>query len=223
MLVVTELLQAISVILACWAAIAAIDAWKREHIGKRQIDLAEQVLAKFFEIRDAISMIRSPISYSGEGSKREREEYEMEEDSKLLDRVYLIHERFEKKREVFNEFNVLKYKFLASFGKEHEAIFTDVVGTVNMIFSSAQILGTYYWKRQGRVKMSKEEFSKHLEEMQRHEGIYWEGFTEKDEIKERLMGILSRIEAVTRPCFDPPSTLYSRMTKRLWFHTKSNQ
>lgn len=45
-----NILQAISIILACWAVIAGIDAWKREFIGKRRIELAESLLAKFYEV-----------------------------------------------------------------------------------------------------------------------------------------------------------------------------
>jgi hypothetical protein len=39
-----------------------IGAWKRELIDKRQIELAEQALAKFLEIRDAVAFIRDPLS-----------------------------------------------------------------------------------------------------------------------------------------------------------------
>jgi len=214
---IAEILQAISVILACWAAIAAIDAWKREFIGKRKIELAESVLAKFYEIRDAISLIRNPFSYAGEGSSRPKGEYESKEDAGLFDRIYIVHERFEKKRDAFNEFHLLKYKFLTSFGKETESIFVDVNRVVNEIFASAHILGTYYWKRQGRVEMTKEEFAKHLEEMRKHEAIYWEMQDDKDEIKKRLAEILSRIESVVKPCFEPPLTLYSFITRKIQF------
>ena len=59
MIEVVSFAQAGAVVLACWAIISGIGAWKREFIGKRQIELAEQALAKFFEIKDAIAMIRS--------------------------------------------------------------------------------------------------------------------------------------------------------------------
>jgi hypothetical protein len=42
--------QAVAVISACWAIIAGVGAWKREFIGKRRIELAEQPLGKFFEV-----------------------------------------------------------------------------------------------------------------------------------------------------------------------------
>jgi hypothetical protein len=39
-----------------------IGAWKRELIDKRQIELAEQALGKFLEIRDAVAFIRDPLA-----------------------------------------------------------------------------------------------------------------------------------------------------------------
>ncbi len=65
--------QAVAVVSACWAIISGVGAWKREFIGKRQIELAEQLLSKFFEVRDAIAFIRSPVGSSGEGKSRKRD------------------------------------------------------------------------------------------------------------------------------------------------------
>lgn len=67
-----KIAQAVSVVAACWAIITGVGAWKREFIGKRKIELAEETLAAYFEIRDAIAFIRSPFSRSTEGSTRER-------------------------------------------------------------------------------------------------------------------------------------------------------
>lgn len=48
----TNIAQAVAIISACWAIISGIGAWKREFLGKRRIELAEEVLATFFEIKD---------------------------------------------------------------------------------------------------------------------------------------------------------------------------
>jgi len=143
--------QAVSVFAACWAIIAGIGAWKREFVGKRQIELAELVLAKFFEIRDAVTHIRNPFSRNDEGSTRQRGDYETSDETDLLNRGYIVIERYTKREAVFAEFNTLKYRFMASFGPETEEIFLDTNKTVHSIFSSARILATHYWKRQGRV------------------------------------------------------------------------
>ena len=87
---IATIAQAVAVIAACWAIISGVGAWKREFIGKRQIELAEQVLAKFFEVKDAISFIRNPFSSKEEGKSREKSERELENESELLNRGYIV-------------------------------------------------------------------------------------------------------------------------------------
>ncbi|MCC2644042.1 MAG: hypothetical protein K0S45_4455 [Nitrospira sp.] len=149
--------QAIAIISACWAIVSGVGAWKREFIGKRKIELAEEILAAYFEVKDAIAFIRSPWSTNTEGGTRKRASNETDEESRLLDRGYIVFERYESKKSVFIRFNTLKYKFMAMFGPESEKIFQDTNRTLNSIFSSASMLSNHYWQRQGRVKMESDE------------------------------------------------------------------
>ena len=216
MIELATIAQAVSVFAACWAIISGIGAWKREFIGKRQIELAEQVLAKFFEIRDAVSFIRNPFSHNDEGSTRQRGDHENSEQTKLLNRGYIVVERYAKKEAAFAEFSTLKYRFMASFGAPTEEIFTETNCVLNSIFVSAQMLGTHYWQRQGRVPMAADEFRKHLDEMHRHEGIFWDIGTETDEIRIKLNAIQAKLDAAVKPCFQEPVSSYSFFTKK-WF------
>ena len=178
--------QAIAIISACWAIVSGVGAWKREFIGKRKIELAEEILAAYFEVKDAIAFIRSPWSTNTEGSTRKRASNETDEESRLLDRGYIVFERYESKKSVFIRFNTLKYKFMAMFGPESEKIFQDTNRTLNSIFSSASMLANHYWQRQGRVKMESDEFQKHLDEMHKHEGIFWDQSDDEDEIRKKI-------------------------------------
>jgi len=208
--------QAIAIISACWAIISGVGAWKREFIGKRKIELAEETLATFFEIKDAIAFIRNPWSSGTEGSTRKRAPHEIEAESQLLDRGYIVFERYESKKDIFVRFNTLKYKFMAVFGTETETIFQDTNKTLNSIFSSANMLATHYWQRQGRVKMEPDEFQKHLDEMHKHEGIFWDRYNENDELRSQLATTQQALEKVTKPCFEEPMKSYVMLTKR-WF------
>ena len=176
--------------------------------------MAELVLAKFFEIRDAVAQILNPFSQKDEGSTRERGNYETQAETDILNRGFIVIERYTKRETVFAEFNTLKYRFMASFGPETEEIFLETNKTVHSIFSSARILATHYWKRQGRVHMEGAEFQKHLDEMHKHEGIFWETGDENDEIKLRLNAIQAKLEAAVAPCFKEPISLYTLFTKR---------
>ena len=77
---IADVITAVSVAIAAIAFVAGISAWKREFIGKRRIELAEDVLALFYETQDAIREIRNPASFSGEGKTRKRDENEREEE-----------------------------------------------------------------------------------------------------------------------------------------------
>ncbi|GAB3547547.1 hypothetical protein GCM10027343_26820 [Noviherbaspirillum agri] len=216
MIEIATIAQAISIATACWAIISGIGAWKREFIGKRQIELAEQVLAKFFEVKDAIAFIRNPFSSSDEGMSREKRAGESAEESELLDRGYIVVERYTKKESIFADFNTFKYKFMASFGPQTEQIFVDKNKALNSIFISARMLATHYWQRQGRMSIENDEFQKHLDEMHRHEGIFWDIGSDDDEIRLQLKAIQKRLEAATASCFQEPMSTFSLLTRK-WF------
>lgn len=216
MIELATIAQMVAVISASWAIISGVGAWKREFIGKRQIELAEQVLAKFFEVKDAIVYIRNPFSSSDEGKTRQRLDGETTAESELLDRGYIVVERYSKKENIFADFNTLKYKFMASFGPETEQIFIDTNKALNSIFISARMLATHYWQRQGRVQMENDEFQKHLDEMHRHEGIFWDIGSDTDEIRVQLKTIQDKLEKATASCFQEPMSTFKILTKK-WF------
>jgi hypothetical protein len=211
---IATIVQSIAVISACWAIISGVGAWKREFIGKRQIELAEQVLAKFFEVKDAIAFIRSPHARFDEGKSRKRSDGETREASELLDRAYIVVERYEKRQNIFTEFNILKYKCIASFGSAVENIFVDTNKALNSISISAHMLGSYYWQQQGYMLAEEERIQKFIDEMHHHESIFWEMGSEADVIRKQLEDIQARLEAITAPCFREPMTLYSILTKQ---------
>ena len=78
------------------------------------------------------------------------------------------------------------------------------------------MLATHYWQRQGRVKMEADEFQKHLDEMHRHEGIFWDTFNDEDEIRNQLKAIQAKLEAVIKSCFEEPMKTYTIFTTK-WF------
>jgi hypothetical protein len=213
MIEIATIAQAVAVISACWAIISGVGAWKREFIGKRKIEAAEETLAVFFEINDGIAFIRNPWSSGDEGKSRNRATHETEAKAQLLDRGYVVFERYESKKDIFVRFNTLKYMFMAVFGPETENIFKE---TLNSIFTSANMLSTHYWQRQGHVKMQADEFQKHLDEMHKHEEIFWDRYNKNDEVRNQLAEIQRKLEHVTQPCFEESMKTYTIFTTK-WF------
>ena len=77
---ISTLLSAIATIFAAFlsagaaifvsgVAIYGIKSWRKEFKGKRDIELAEEVLELFYKAEDAITAIRSPLGYTSEGQR----------------------------------------------------------------------------------------------------------------------------------------------------------
>ena len=94
------IIQAISVVVAAASVTFAVTAWRREYTGKRNIELAEEVLALFYQARDVIAYIRSPFSFSGEGTTRPAPDNETPDEKRINNQVYVVFERYNKNKEV---------------------------------------------------------------------------------------------------------------------------
>ena len=73
---ISQFFQSVSIIVASLAAVYGFDAWRREFIHKRRVELAELVLELFYKARDVIFEIRSPFGYAREGATRRADEDE---------------------------------------------------------------------------------------------------------------------------------------------------
>ena len=196
-----QYITAISVVIAALSFVAGISAWKREFVGKRRIELAESVLALFYEAEDAIREIRSPFAGLDEGKTRQRGQNESEEVSSLLDQAYVVFERYQKREQLFSQLKATRYRFMAAFGADASKPWGELDGAVRKILVAARMLGTYYWPRQGRVAMSEDEFKRHLEEMHRHEAVFWS--VGDDEIAESVHAAISQVEEITTRAMTP--------------------
>jgi hypothetical protein len=145
-----------------------------------------------------VRRIRNPW-HGDEGKTRKPTAYESSAKKELLDRAYVVVERFEKEREIFNKLDTIRYRFMARFGSNTNQPFDDLRSIMNDIFISANRLGNHYWPRQGMVPMAEDEFKKHLEEMEKHEANFWEGRVDKDPIRKRVDVTIESIENICRP------------------------
>lgn len=192
-----DMISAVSALVAALSFLAGVSAWKREYVGKRRIELAESVLAMFYEAEDAIREIRNPSSFSGEGGTRKRADGEREEESQLLDQAYVVFERYHKREQLFAQLRSLRYRFMAAFGASAAEPFDELTKVLRDIFFAARMLGTRYWPRQGRVQMSPDERSKHLDKMHRQEAVFWYMGEDQDEISPRIREAVRKVESIT--------------------------
>jgi len=71
---------------------------------------------------------------------------------------------------------------MAIFGADSGQPFDELNKVLQEIFTSAHMLGSYYWKKKTIERMSDEKHQEFLEQMQKHEAKFWSMTTEPDEI-----------------------------------------
>lgn len=184
--------------IAALAFLYGVYAWKREHIGKRRIDLAEDVLSQFYETSEAIRAIRSPVLSGGEGQSRQKSEDEDKKTEEVLNRAHVPYERYQAREACFTKLFSMKYRYMAVFGKETGEAFDKMRSALNKIFTSARMLGSYYWARDKRTMRDEEIRDNFFKRQEKYENIFWDFGDDDDEIKEIIDKSISIIEKTTQ-------------------------
>lgn len=202
---ITEMLRDLSIVVACGTAIYGIDSWRREHRGRRQIELAEQTLASFYEASDAVKSIRNSFSFGDETKNIERGPGESDTKYEARKRANLVFVRYQNHQELFNKIHSMRYQFMAQFGRESAEPFDDLRKTVNKIFSSARMLASLWAREHFRTD---EHWEKHREQLEKHEAIFCDGLADEDPINQELDAIIGRIELTCKAIITGKGTLH---------------
>jgi len=108
----------LATVIAAGTAIWGICAWRQEYRGKRQIDLAEEVLALVYEARDVLEAVRSPLEREAEGSTRPTAPDEIDKEKAMLNQAYIQIERCNSRQDLFARLRSLRYRFMAQHGED---------------------------------------------------------------------------------------------------------
>ena len=207
-----ELIKQVSILIAIWVAIYGIDSWRREHIGKRQMELAEDALALFYEAADAIKHIRHPASFSHEIDDIERGENESEKDYDARKTASIVFKRYNDHQELFNKLHAMRYRFMAQVGKQEAKPFDDIRTIVNEITISARMLARLWPRDYFRTD---EQLKKHQEQIEKHEAVFWEGLEEDDPINPRVETVLKEIESTCQSVIIGKGTIHGFLNKKI--------
>ncbi|MEQ1656126.1 MAG: hypothetical protein ABL960_10535 [Nitrospira sp.] len=196
----TDIIQSAAVIIASVVATYGISAWKVEFLGKRKIELAEEVLALFYQVRDVIASIRSSFGHEGEGETRKPGPNEKPDHKDVLDQAYVLIERYNRHAEVFSRLRALRYRFMAQFGTESSVPFDDLNRLINELVLAARRKARLATVAE-RSLQSDEALEKYRQEWLENERIYYSG-DEDDPIVPKLEKIISEIENTCRPILE---------------------
>ena len=193
-------LQGAAVIAASLVALYGINSWRRELFVKRRMELAEEVLALFYQAKDIIAFIRFPAGYANESSARKAEPKETSEQKRIRDDAYVTHERFNKNSEVFSRIHALRYRFMAQFGKDAGAPFDQLKSVLDELF-----VALHQWMMLSevdeRVFTTPQSRQDHQARIEKYEVVLW-GMEKDDPISLRVEKAITAVEQICRPHVD---------------------
>lgn len=195
---VVDIVESCAVIIAAVVAVVGIDAWRREHVGKRRIELAEEVLAMFYEVRMLVDAIRSRYIHAGEGATRQAVGTETPDEKRRRDLANVVNERFERHRPKFAKLSSARFRFMAVFGADKVSLFERFDLCIAGLLSSASTLeGLLTLDEIGLLPSdyAPGELEKMLIDARR--AFYGSG-DENDKFSTRLDSLIRDVEAVCR-------------------------
>ena len=109
---------ALAAAFAAWQGVKSLSAWRREKVGGRKMELAEEALVQFYQIEQAFNEIRSPIGDASEHADRGSETGESQIQKFNRDLGHTVWKRMTNHKDLFSEFYKTGLKLRALFGDE---------------------------------------------------------------------------------------------------------
>lgn len=209
-----KILESLAVIAAALTAIYGISSWRREMRGRKEYELSEEVLSLFYEARDKISAIRSPLVWSGEGKSRQASPEESPEQKEAFDQAHIVNERYQFYQETFNKLRTLRYRFMALFGQDKAKPFDDLNKIVSKIHAAARILGNY-WARLNKMHLPWDEkkYDNLYKQIEKSQSVIWEG-NKPDPIAQKVEKLIEEIEKICEPILRKELSWFSKIFKK---------
>ena len=187
------ILRDIAVIIGIGIAIYNVNSWRREHIGKRKIELAEDTLTLFYKAVDVIHYLRSPGSFASETEDIKRMNSESEDAYQARKNASVLLNRYKEHQELFSRIHAMRYRFMAQIGKEEAKSFDELRKIILDLISSARRLSRLWAAPTSRTE---EQLNKYKQDVEKYESVFWEDFSGNDPINPRVKKVLSDIESI---------------------------
>ncbi|WP_353191429.1 hypothetical protein [Pandoraea pnomenusa] len=141
---VVDFFAKVAALAAAYVAFRGLYTWRRDFIGRRQLELAEDALVMFYKARDAIAAIRSPMTWGGEVGALERDDGESDFQFQSRQTVAPVFKRSESYSELFAEIEAMRYRYMARFGEGAAKPFEDMVRLRIRILLKARHYAQFY-------------------------------------------------------------------------------
>lgn len=205
-------LRDISLLIGIWVAIYGIDSWRREHKGKREIELAEDVLALFYEARESVKYLRHPFSPAGECDDVEKQPNESESEWHARRNASVVFKRYNERKDLFNRLYAMRYRFMAQVRPDKAQPFEELNKIVHEVLIAARMLARLWPRNHFRTE---EQYEQHMKQTEKHEGVLWEGLSDEDPINPRLDAVVASIDKMCRGIITGKGTLHGLLNRPL--------
>ena len=182
--------------------------------GNGESSWHEDVLALFYQARDAIESIRNPFGYGGEGSSRKPGPNERPEHKEALDQAYVLIERYNRHTELFARIHSIRYRVMAQLGSEAAAPFDSLNRIVNELILTAQRKARLSTLPEWSMRTEKAEEKYHREFLE-VDSIYYGTGGEDDPIAPSVQKAVAEIERICRAIIESKGTLFAIFNARL--------
>ena len=212
-----EILTLISILVGICVAIYGIDTWRREHVGKRQLELAEDTLALFYEAADAIRHMRHVASFGHEMEDVEQQDGESDSQFQARQNASVVFHRYNQHQALFSKLHASRYRFMAQIGMEEARPFDELRAITSQITLAANVLARLWPRDYFRTEEQKR---KHWDKIEKHEAVFWEGSAEDDPINPRLDKAIKDMDATCKSVVIGRGTLHGFLNKKFWKRSK---
>lgn len=212
------IIQSICVIAASLAAIIGINTWRREIRAKMRVDLAMEVLPLFYEARDAVDAIRSPLGHEAELRAVQQQASRNGLDKRPPNFCDVVSYRCQQARGVFSRLHSLRYRASALFGKESMKPFDEIISVRRKILISARHLPELLEQREKKRLCAPNTRDEWLEKKIHELEDVVEETGRSDPIGPRVEGAIADVEAICIPILNPAPPLkhIRQIVNRLW-------
>jgi hypothetical protein len=133
-------IQAGSIAVTAYFASRGLSAWRKQLVGKRRCELAEEILTSAFTVEQRIRFIRNGMGFKGEGKTRPRLESEPDQFSDTRDMYFIPLERISKHDETLTRFETLRVLAQAHWGSHAGRPFDTILSVVREVAVAARML-----------------------------------------------------------------------------------
>ena len=201
----------LSILVGIGVALYGIDSWRREHSGKRRLELAEDALALFYEAADAIKHIRHPASFGSELSEIVQNDGETEAAFTARKNASIVFVRYQQHQEAFNKLHAMRYRFMAQIGKDSAKPFDELRSIVTSIQMSASWLARLWPREHFRTD---DQWESHRKLVEKYEAVFWDHFEDDDPINLRLSALVSDVERICGAVIKGRGTLFGLLNAK---------